>query len=237
MTFLSMAQRLLANERRVLCVLCMHYACFLHLGNQFASRVASQDAASAVLSAPWTQTAQRGCNAGPASGSSQLTCIFNDRCAVSLAAPAELPSASPCSSHSRSGDNSLFSYLCQNPPLSTDRGSIPFRDKIMSWSSGGLNSPSMASVLGSPAHADPTIQIASQEKGADRKRKNASHDQTKAPAQKRLKPKPMGRPRNGWTPTRKRKLVRLYLMTDLNVGEIAEVLRGKHFEPWYDALQ
>jgi len=42
----------------------------------------------------------------------------------------------------------------------------------------------------------------------------------------------MGRPRNGWTPTRKRKLVRLYLMTELEVGEIVEVLKAKDFEPW-----
>ncbi len=42
----------------------------------------------------------------------------------------------------------------------------------------------------------------------------------------------MGRPKNNWTPTRKRKLVRLYLMTDLDVGEIVEVLRGKGFQPW-----
>ena len=106
----------------------------------------------------------------------------------------------------------------------------------MSWTSGGLDSPSMASLLGSPAHATSKIPTGTQEQVGNRKRKNASQDQTKAPAQKRLKPKPMGRPRNGWTPTRKRKLVRLYLMTDLNVGEIAEVLRGKHFEPWYGTL-
>jgi hypothetical protein len=66
---------------------------------------------------------------------------------------------------------------------------------------------------------------------ADKKRKNASQDHGKTPDKKKLKP--MGRPRNGWTPTRKRKLVRLYLMTELNVGEIAEVLRAKHFQPWY----
>jgi hypothetical protein len=87
--------------------------------------------------------------------------------------------------------------------------------------------------MGSAAHTTPTTQAASPEYVADKKRKNGSQEEARAPAQKRLKPKPMGRPRNGWTPTRKRKLVRLYLMTDLNVGEIAEVLRGKHFQPWY----
>jgi hypothetical protein len=42
----------------------------------------------------------------------------------------------------------------------------------------------------------------------------------------------MGRPKNGWTPTRLRKLVRLYLMTNLDVVEISKVLRAKGFEPW-----
>src|ERR1700691_6647195 len=107
----------------------------------------------------------------------------------------------------------------------------------MHWSSGGLNSPSMASALGSAAHATPTTQAASAAYVADKKRKNGSQEEARAPAQKRLKPKPMGRPRNGWTPTRKRKLVRLYLITYLNVGEIAEVLRGKHFQPWYVVRQ
>jgi hypothetical protein len=106
----------------------------------------------------------------------------------------------------------------------------------MSWSSGGLNSPSTASTLGSAAHATPTTYAPSPDYVADKKRKNGAQDEARAPAQKRLKPKPMGRPRNGWTPTRKRKLVRLYLMTDLNVGEIAEVLRSKHFQPWYGLL-
>lgn len=106
----------------------------------------------------------------------------------------------------------------------------------MSWSRGGLNSPSMASVLGSAAHAIPTTHAPSPDYVTDKKRKNGARDEARAPAQKRLKPKPMGRPRNGWTPTRKRKLVRLYLMTDLNVGEIAEVLRSKHFQPWYSLL-
>lgn len=42
----------------------------------------------------------------------------------------------------------------------------------------------------------------------------------------------MGRPKNGWTPTRLRKLVRLYLMTNLEVVEIAKVLQTKDFKPW-----
>lgn len=41
----------------------------------------------------------------------------------------------------------------------------------------------------------------------------------------------MGRPKNGWTPTRLRKLTRLYLMTNLEVCEIAEVLHEKGFAP------
>ena len=106
----------------------------------------------------------------------------------------------------------------------------------MSWSRGGLNSPSMASVLGSAAHAIPTTHAPSPDYVTDKKRKNGARDEARAPAQKRLKPKPMGRPRNGWTPTRKRKLVRLYLMTDLNVGEIAEVLRDLTFPTNKDGI-
>lgn len=41
----------------------------------------------------------------------------------------------------------------------------------------------------------------------------------------------MGRPKNDWTASRRRKLVRLYLMTDLEVGAIAKVLRTDYFEP------
>jgi hypothetical protein len=43
----------------------------------------------------------------------------------------------------------------------------------------------------------------------------------------------MGRPRNAWTPSKSRKLVRLYLMTNLSVDEIAIVLRTKDFKPWW----
>ncbi|KAE8440309.1 hypothetical protein EG329_009451 [Mollisiaceae sp. DMI_Dod_QoI] len=43
--------------------------------------------------------------------------------------------------------------------------------------------------------------------------------------------KAIGRPKNGWTPSRSRKLVRLYLMSGLNVDEIATVLRTKKFKP------
>jgi hypothetical protein len=99
--------------------------------------------------------------------------------------------------------------------------------ETMTWPSDGLSSPSMAnpSIPGSTPRARSTIHATSPDVPADKKRKNGLQDQGRTPAQKRLKP--MGRPRNGWTPTRKRKLVRLYLMTELNVGEIAEVLRGK----------
>lgn len=41
-----------------------------------------------------------------------------------------------------------------------------------------------------------------------------------------------GRPKNDWTCSRRRKLVRLYLMTDLEVDEIVKVLRTDSFEPW-----
>jgi hypothetical protein len=41
----------------------------------------------------------------------------------------------------------------------------------------------------------------------------------------------MGRPKNDWTPTRLRKLARLYLMTSLEVFEIAKVLQAKDFNP------
>jgi len=44
--------------------------------------------------------------------------------------------------------------------------------------------------------------------------------------------KAMGRPKNAWTASRSRKLVRLYLMTSLDVDEIAKVLRTKDFAPW-----
>lgn len=45
--------------------------------------------------------------------------------------------------------------------------------------------------------------------------------------------KPMGRPRNDWTASRRRKLIRLYLMTELNVGELGATLRSDRFQPWY----
>lgn len=51
------------------------------------------------------------------------------------------------------------------------------------------------------------------------------------PVEKRVKR--MGRPKNGWTATRKRKLIRLYLMTELDVLEIAQVLRAETFQPWF----
>jgi hypothetical protein len=40
-----------------------------------------------------------------------------------------------------------------------------------------------------------------------------------------------GRPTNKWTPSRSRKLVRLYLMTDLSTEEIRKVLRARDFAP------
>ena|SRR6187402_42572 len=65
---------------------------------------------------------------------------------------------------------------------------------------------------------------------SDRKRRAAPQIHVATSALKRMKQ--MGRPKNGWTPTRKRKLVRLYLMTELDVDEIGEVLRAKGFQPW-----
>ncbi|KAN0102290.1 ankyrin [Hyaloscypha variabilis] len=49
--------------------------------------------------------------------------------------------------------------------------------------------------------------------------------------------KRMGRPRNHWTPTRVRKLVRLYLLTSLDVCEIGSVLRADDFQPSKRDLQ
>jgi hypothetical protein len=48
----------------------------------------------------------------------------------------------------------------------------------------------------------------------------------------RKRQKIMGRPKNSWTPRRLRRLVRLYLMTDLEVTEIAKVLQSTEFQPW-----
>jgi len=42
----------------------------------------------------------------------------------------------------------------------------------------------------------------------------------------------IGRPTNCWTRTRLRQLVRLYLMTNLDVTEISKVLRAGEFKPW-----
>ncbi|KAF4632035.1 hypothetical protein G7Y89_g6091 [Cudoniella acicularis] len=64
---------------------------------------------------------------------------------------------------------------------------------------------------------------------ATRKRKYGHRAQVLERGSKRQKI--MGRPRNGWTPTRLRKLVRLYLMTNLDVVEISKVLRTKDFKP------
>ncbi|KAE8450856.1 hypothetical protein EG329_005769 [Mollisiaceae sp. DMI_Dod_QoI] len=40
-----------------------------------------------------------------------------------------------------------------------------------------------------------------------------------------------GRPRNAWTPSRKRKLARLHTLTTLDMNEITEVLRAHEFNP------
>jgi hypothetical protein len=41
-----------------------------------------------------------------------------------------------------------------------------------------------------------------------------------------------GRPRTQWTPSRRRRAVRLYLMTTLRVEDIREVLSEDGFKPW-----
>lgn len=44
--------------------------------------------------------------------------------------------------------------------------------------------------------------------------------------------KPVGRPKNLWTPSRCRKLARLYILTTLNVDEVVQALYTKTFAPW-----
>lgn len=63
----------------------------------------------------------------------------------------------------------------------------------------------------------------------NRKRGRGTHEVQIS--QKRTKV--MGRPRNGWTASRRRKVVRLYLMTNLEVDEIAKVLRTDNFKTWW----
>jgi hypothetical protein len=65
-----------------------------------------------------------------------------------------------------------------------------------------------------------------------RKRSRESHE-VKVGQKRR---KVIGRPKNGWTASRRRKLVRLYLMTNLEVDEIAKVLRTDNFKTWYASL-
>jgi len=45
--------------------------------------------------------------------------------------------------------------------------------------------------------------------------------------------KPCGRPKVAWDASRKRKLVRLYLMTDLKIADIQQVLSTEGFTPKY----
>ncbi|PVH67852.1 hypothetical protein DL98DRAFT_579061 [Cadophora sp. DSE1049] len=46
-----------------------------------------------------------------------------------------------------------------------------------------------------------------------------------------------GRPRNAWTPSRQRQLVRLYTLTRLTKDEIQKVLKGKDFNPSTSDIQ
>ncbi|KAF8866091.1 ankyrin [Acephala macrosclerotiorum] len=64
-----------------------------------------------------------------------------------------------------------------------------------------------------------------------RKRSNCPQDGGSKAATSNKRRKTMGRPNNDWTPSRSRKLVRLYLMTDLTIEEIIRVLRAKDFAP------
>ncbi len=62
-----------------------------------------------------------------------------------------------------------------------------------------------------------------------RKHGRGLHEAKHGPKRRKV----MGRPKNAWTPTRLRKLVRLYLMTNLKVTQIAKVLQAKDFHPRY----
>jgi hypothetical protein len=84
------------------------------------------------------------------------------------------------------------------------------------------HSVSSTSLGSSDSHSEPP-RVECQKRTVTRD-KHAS-----APIHKR--PKLMGRPKNHWTPTRVRKLVRLYLMTRLDVCEIGSVLRADDFQP------
>ncbi|KAE8449963.1 hypothetical protein EG329_007102 [Mollisiaceae sp. DMI_Dod_QoI] len=66
---------------------------------------------------------------------------------------------------------------------------------------------------------------------ANTKRKRSNHVQDDGSRTSKKKRKTIGRPNNDWTPSRSRKLVRLYLMTDLTIGEIIKVLRARDFAP------
>lgn len=63
------------------------------------------------------------------------------------------------------------------------------------------------------------------------KRKRSNHAQHTRDGAGNKKRKTIGRPKNDWTPSRQRKLIRLYLMTDLTVEEIIRVLRRRGFAP------
>ncbi len=67
---------------------------------------------------------------------------------------------------------------------------------------------------------------------ANTKRKRSNHVQDDGSRTSKKKRKTIGRPNNDWTPSRSRKLVRLYLMTDLTIEEIIKVLRARDFAPW-----
>ncbi|KAH7323584.1 hypothetical protein BKA65DRAFT_540230 [Rhexocercosporidium sp. MPI-PUGE-AT-0058] len=89
---------------------------------------------------------------------------------------------------------------------------------------------STSPILGSTAASAPSSSTSSSPIKSKKRRHVPFSNHVAIPVKKRSKL--MGRPKNNWTPARKRKLVRLYLMTELGVEEIADVLQAKGFQPW-----
>lgn len=86
---------------------------------------------------------------------------------------------------------------------------------------------------GRPNSSNEIRTTPSKARSAKRKRKDAVEMGDKSSnISNRKRRNIIGRPRNDWTRSRSRKLVRLYLMTDLRVEEIVKVLQAKSFSPW-----
>jgi hypothetical protein len=91
------------------------------------------------------------------------------------------------------------------------------------------SSPSTAkSSIFSLAETQLSSSTTSPTTSTNQKRTPDVHD-IKVPQKRR---KLMGRPKNVWTPSRRRKLVRLYLLSNLEVDEISKVLQADGFNPW-----